>query len=445
MIKQRKIPTFLGLLILVIGMAAGFYLTQRGSSLFLRAKTTATPKQVKITNITESGFTVSWITEGKTTGFVQYGPAPAVDLTAADDRDQISGKTTAFTTHHVSLRGLKPATTYYFKIGSGDKLYDNNGQPYQVATAPTMTSPPPASDLAHGLVTQPDGSPAAGAIVYLSLANTTPLSALTKSSGSWVIPLHNARTSDLQNYTTYDRQASIEEIFVQGGEMGTATAIVTTKNDAPVPKIALGQSYDFRQSGEGEKPASPPPSSQFSLQPIASPPPQAAPVEGVVIINPAPAEKVSTTKPEIIGQGPAGQKIEILLHSLAHYSDEVEVGPDGYWRWTPPAELEPGEHTLTVSYLDNQGQKRSLSRSFVVLAAGSVPAFEATPSATTLTPTPTVTTPTPTATPSLQPASRTSLPSTEGGVPTSGNWTPTFLLFIIGISLVLFGGWWLFN
>lgn len=444
MLKLRRIPTILGLFILLAGIAAGVFLIQKGLVWFLRAEPTTTPKQVKITNISDNSFAVSWITEGKVAGFIKYSPTLSLDLIAVDDRDQISGETASYTTHHATIRGLEPATKYYFKIGSGKNLYDNNGKPYEVTTAPTTTNPPLPSDPAYGAINKPDNSPAAGAIVYLSLANTTPLSALTKNTGSWLITLNNARTIDLSTYASYDREASIEEIFVQGGAMGTATAVVTTKNDSPVPTIALGKSYDFRQAkASGEPTATPTPSdSKFSLEPIEATP---AVEKELTIINPSQGEKISTQKPEILGQGPAGVEIDISLESPATYSGKIKIGTDGNWNWSPPEDLEPGEHTVTAKYTDENGIKHLISRSFVVLAAGEELAFEASPSATptpSLSPTPTATpspTPTLTITPTPTPPARAGVPSTEAGVPEPGYLTPTFLLFIIGFSLIIFG------
>lgn len=82
-------------------------------------------------------------------------------------------------------------------------------------------------------------------IVYLSLVNAGQLSALTRSSGAWAIPLNLARKEDLSSWAQYDKEASLIEIFVQGGNKGVATAITTTRNDSPVPSITLGKILIF--------------------------------------------------------------------------------------------------------------------------------------------------------------------------------------------------------
>lgn len=437
MLKEKKIPTIIGLFLLLISLTIGVFLVRQGQVFFLRAAPEIIPSQVKITNIADSSFSISWITVKETSGFIRFGETPSSTLTATDDRDQISGETGSFQSHYVTLRNLKPKTRYFFKLGSGGKLFDNSGKPYEITTAPTITGEAPPSDIASGKIIKADSSPAGEAIVYLSLANVTPQSALVRSSGNWLIPLNTARSTDLTSFASYDKEAQVEEIFVQGGSFGTSTAIVTTKNDNPVPDIVLGKTYDFRQMVPPEISVSPtpiptgeearitPPTSKFSFEEIA-PPTEATETAELTITNPTKeGEQINTQKPEFAGTGPTGKTIQILVESPAN-SGAVIVESDGTWNWTPPTDLSPGEHKITITYLD-----QTISRTFTVLAAGTeeFPAFTATPSAT-ITPTPT-----PTATPSA----RTAMPATEEGVPEPGYLTPTFLVFIMGLGLILSG------
>lgn len=454
--KIKHLPTILGLLLVLGAIASGVVLIKKGPAFFLKASPSLTPTQIKVTNITDNSFTVSWLTDEKTSGFVKYGVDNVLSFTTQDDRDQLSGKTGNFQTHHITVKDLKASTTYSFKIGSGGKVFDNNNQPYQITTAKTTQTPPP-NDVAYGTIIDQNNNPVEGAIIYLSLANASPASTLTKSSGSWVIPLNLIRSADLNNWATYDKEASIEEILVQATPLGTATVIATTKNDSPMPKITLGQNFDFRKIAE-VKPEEEKiqmqnqatASSKFNLETEAtsspSPTPTIATSSGkLTIINPEQGENINTLKPEILGTGPIGTVLDIEIHSEASYSAKIKVDNKGNWKWSPPANLEPGEHTITASYKDKNGLLQKITRSFIVLASGesNLPAMTATPSSSaTPSPTPTLSktatisaTPTPTSTAS----GRTSMPSTEGGVPTSGNLTPTFMVFIMGLSLMFIG------
>jgi len=438
--REKRVPTILAIFVLLAALFAGVFLIQKGQTLFLRAEPEITPNQLKITNITSSSFTVSWITEKKTSGFVKFGETTSMEETAPDDRDQVSGSTGSFQTHYVTLKNLKPKTTYFFKIGSGGKIFDDSGKPYKITTAAITSGAPPPSDIASGTVLKPNGEPAEGAIVYLSMANVTPQSALARTSGSWIIPLNTAYNANLSALANYDRESQIEEIFIEGGSLGTATVITTTKNDNPVPEIMLGKNYDFRQetspASGGQKTEisiTPPPPSKFSFADLG-PARESTASSDLTILNPKENEKITTQKPEFLGTGPANETLEIVIESPI-YTDTVKTDSKGNWRFTPPTNLEPGNHTVKISF-----GGETVSAKFTVLAAGesSLPAFTATPSAT-LTPT---LKPTPTTTPSATPtsiAARTAMPATQSGVPTSGDLTSTFLLLIMGLTFIFSG------
>ena len=331
--REKRLPTIFAIFILILGIVAGVFLIKNGQAWFTRANPEITPKQLKITNITEKSFAVSWVTDGQVAGFIQYGTKEKeLFYNATDDRDQLSGTQGKFFVHHITARGLKAETNYFFKVNSGGKIFDNNGQPYQVKTAPLIQESALESDIAYGVVLKQDGSSAEGVLVYLSLANASPLSTITKSSGSWAIPLNLARSKDLLSWATYDKEASVEEIFVQGGPLGTATAIGVTKNDSPLPPITLGQNFDFRQAFVSPTPISTsqePPTSGFSVGAI-SPPTQV-----LQIINPSQGENVSTSTPEIFGTGPGGETLTIIVESPQTIQGKAIISADGSWRWTP--------------------------------------------------------------------------------------------------------------
>jgi len=481
MIREHKIPTIIGFLILTVGLIIGLFMVQNGQVFFLRASPEYTPAQVKLTNVADTSFSVSWVTERDATGFVKFGESSSsLGQTITDDRDQATGQTNNFLAHHVTIKNLKPATKYYFKLGSQSRTYDNSGKPYEILTGSSLTETKPQSDVASGIVLTSDGAKASGAIVYLSMANMTPQSALVGADGTWLIPLSTALKSDLSSFASYDKQAQIEEIFVQGAKGVSATAVVTTQNDNPTPQITLGKTYDFRkalpQNGQQPTPLptgdqtnneeTTPPESKFTFSELGSPT-LASEAAELSITNPTQGENLNTEKPEFQGTGPKGKTIQILVESPL-YNGTAVVDETGDWKWTPPANLEPGEHKITITYLG-----KSLTKTFTVLAAegNNLPAFTATPSATitptrspsptpTPTPRPTVTptpTPTPTVrltpTPTLSPtptitlaptptstaSARTSMPSTASGIPTSGSLTPTFIALIMGLILTISG------
>src|SRR5260221_13594636 len=98
-LSKKNIPTILGLLVLFAGLIGGVFLVRSSNtnSFLPRASPQTTPKNLKIRNITDTSFTVSWITDSNTVGFVRYGTnATALSTTINDDRDQSSGSTGLF-------------------------------------------------------------------------------------------------------------------------------------------------------------------------------------------------------------------------------------------------------------------------------------------------------------------------------------------------------------
>lgn len=417
-VLNKRFPTILGLLALLLGVGAGVYLTKKEQFFGLKAGPELTPRKVRLSNITENSFTVSWITDEVATGFLRYGETNEFEFSSVDERDQLTGETGSYVTHYFTVKGLKPETTYYFKLGSGKKLFDNNGNAYQVRTAPVVASLPSA-DPVTGTVLSSSGVPAEGAMIYLSVSDSSLLSTRTLENGSWALSLSMARTKDFSSYVAYDPEIAIVNIEIEGGRE-RATALVNTGNDNPVPKITLGRNHDFREKVSKEVGEETSSASHFSFEE----PTAATTSSDLVVLNPfAEGEELNTSRPEFRGKAPAGVVISIKVESETSYTGSVTVNEDGSWQWTPPADLGPGTHKITLSYIDEEGEEQTISRSFAILAAGEsgLPAFEATPSGE--------------ATPSPEP--RVSMPSTEEGVPQPGVLTPTFFLFIMGLSLLI--------
>lgn len=434
---NKRFPTILGLLLLLLGVAGGVFLVRREQLFGLKAGPELTPRKVRLSNITENSFTVSWVTDEETSGFLRYGETSEAEFTATDERDQMTDETGLYLTHYITVRGLKPESPYYFKLGSGrgKTLFDNNGQPYQLRTAAVADSLPVADPVTGTVISSAD-LPFEGALVYLSVEGSSLLSTRTLENGSWALSLSTVRTQDLFSYLTYDSETAVVNIEVEGGGE-VATALVNTANDNPVSAITLGQSYDFREplTSEEEEPESPSPG--FSFADLEEPTEATSPQEAtssadLVVLNPfTEGEVLHTLSPEFRGKAPAGVVISIKVESEIIYTGSVTVDEEGNWQWTPPADLEPGIHEITLSYIDGVGDEQTMTRSFVILAAGEsgLPAFESTPSGET--------TPSATASPSAEP--RTSMPATEGGIPQPGVLTPTFFLFIMGASLLIGG------
>lgn len=242
---NRQVPTLLGLPLIIVGITLGVALTLKVRRIQTQAQQPLSPQDIQTTNISDSSLTVSWITDQPTSGFISFGETPSLGQTSLDDRDRETAITGAYLTHHVTLSSLKPETVYYFKIGSGQKLFGKDGENFQTQTTPKLTSLS-VSDPAYGQVFKPDGSAAEGAIVYLTIPGCTPLSTLIKSSGNWLIPKNLSLKEDLSAFCQYPKQGGEFSIFIQGGSQGTSKITLLSGLDKPVANITLGKDYSFK-------------------------------------------------------------------------------------------------------------------------------------------------------------------------------------------------------
>lgn len=173
------------LTVLIIGLVLGIVVISQQTNLFPKADISNLPKDIRVSNISDNSFTVSWITDKAVNGFVSFGTTEKLGETAPDDRDSAGPKSRL--THHVTLKNLNPSVTYFYKIPSGNVS--------KQTTAPTTQDTPSLPEPIFGKV-----SPNSEAIIYSNIGNSTLLSTYTREDGNFLITLNNARTKDLNSY-----------------------------------------------------------------------------------------------------------------------------------------------------------------------------------------------------------------------------------------------------
>ncbi len=198
---------------------------------------------VKVTNVRDTSFTVSWSTDVIAPGWVNYGTSPVLGQTAYDDR----GAKAIGQSHHVTLYDLSPQTTYYFEVVSGATVGDNKGSCYQATTGPTLELP--ASDTIYGQAFESDGvTPAEGAIVYVTLRDVdgagSPgearvMSALVDADGWWQANLGNARLADGSGYFSYSAAGDAVALMVRGVHGRFVSRTMDTGDLEPAAQLIL--------------------------------------------------------------------------------------------------------------------------------------------------------------------------------------------------------------
>ncbi len=497
---DKRIPTLVGLGILVVGLVVGIVLLGTGTSVFApRATPETTPKQIRVTNVSDSSFTVSFATDEATPGFLKYGlEAQKTNTQAPDDRDKLTGSVESYTMHHITVTGLEAGTEYFYLLGTGgNTTFDNNGAPFSIKTTPRGGTPA-AAKTAYGSVTTETGSPADGAIVYIKMEGVGELSTLVKSSGSWAIPLSNARATgtgayaqvaDEQSMTvevrgvTPQQQVTYETLvsasrpvaalqFGKNTQSATLESSRSTDTDSETTAVRrgaindlLGDDADLRDKETSES----------ATLPVIS---EAAMATATASLDLTDTEHqlISTTQPVITGVVPPNVTIDIEVHSETQITQQLISNPDGTFTLDIEAlgkELEPGEHTVTYSYIDPaSGQKVTKTQTFTVapktdvqqLAQADTSDSRGRSTSTSPSPSPspfgsgnpypvggtgtqsatqsaTAGSATKSATKSATPSARTTMPSTASGIPVSGSVGTTTALVAGGLLFLLAGAW----
>lgn len=433
MIKKSKIPTILAIVILLAGTFAGvFYLNFR-QVFKIGASTSAQPKDVRISNISDNSATISWTTDSQTSDFLSWGVTEGSISTV--ENESVNGE--KFFTHSISLSGLKPSSDYFFKINSEGADFDNNGVPWKFTTGTTLAINP-FTEVISGSVINTSGQPVNRALIYITIDGYL-ASTVTSDTGNFVYQLGNVRTPDFQGYTQIDPQTTLLQVSASDGVGGSASAQIFPQSANPIPPMVLGQVYDFRNlqpSSNNQAPSAnlslPSVASQESKFNVVSASPSAS-TKSVVLESLSEGETITTTQPEFFGKGPPGATITIEVRSQDPITGDVTVPSSGSWSFSVPTNLAPGAHSVTITWKDATGITRSLTRNFIVQAS-ELPAFEATPSGSA----------SPTATPlaTLAPlATITPEPTATGSpapVPITGDLTPTILMIMMGLAVMAF-------
>lgn len=435
-----KIPTIVGILLVILIVAAIIV----GSESYLRTATTASgsiqPANVQITNVSDTTFTMSWITQTPTTGALSVAASRKTQV-LFDDRD--TNNQEKYLTHSVTFRAATPNTDYDITILSNGKKNINGETPYKVRTSEHLTAESGNLEPAYGTIASAANQPVKDALVYLTLEGGQTLSTISKPSGTWLIPLNLTRTQDLTSFLPTTERMT-ETIVVRTGNQET-NALTDTLNDSPVPAMEPDKTYDFR-SLNAKIPGQPlalvpTPRVQKSTNAVLGTS-SVKPANTVSLVIPADGASLPTTFPLIQGTGIPGKTVSLVIGITNPIGDSTKVGTNGLWSYTPKKQLTTGKQSVTITTQNLQNKPVAITHTFTILKSGTQVLGDATPSAT-LTPTNTpedTLEPTPTDDPtaSSSPTPTESLEAQE--VPTSGTTLPTIMLLILGIGLMVGGG-----
>lgn len=211
-------------------------------------------KTVEIVNLTDTGFTVVWISQIKEQGYIQYGTSKdSLTNKVYDERDGLTTKGTYYT-HSVSISRLQPETTYYFEVVSGDETYNNQEQKFSANTFATLSSPPPFDSVSGIITDMPDH----GEVIltaYIedkdesgSTGKSLKMSTLVDENGKWILSIADSRTSDGAEYFEYTNGDSFNIDLLSTVSSSTHTESIEGIKDKDV-EVELGTGQTAVGSG----------------------------------------------------------------------------------------------------------------------------------------------------------------------------------------------------
>lgn len=234
---MTRIPTTLALSVILVLLIIGvmFYLNRERST--SSESTNYTPKQVIISNIGSTFFTVSWFSASPTTGTLSWGKTPSLGQYSSDDREAETPPQDRLT-HTVTVDNLEPNLSYYFKMRNGPFFFPE--KPLEVKTTPPIS--PSAASPIIGKVTTPQGTPLADGLVFLQTKGSSQISTyLLPESGNFLLPLSEIKNSDLAS--PFALSGKVDLLITNSLTQSIVT--LDTPTNQKLPTITLGQNYDL--------------------------------------------------------------------------------------------------------------------------------------------------------------------------------------------------------
>ncbi len=239
--KTTKIPTLFGLSLLITALLLGIFIYIYKQNLNQKQRALYTPKDMTVTNLFAEQATITWWSDSPTVGQIAYGTGNILNDIQNDNRDLQETKT--HQVHFVTLRNLKPETTYKFQILSNGIKYPEKPLTFKTAVSlDTSTQNRPL----RGSVLNTNLNPIDEALVIIKIDGATEMTTFTSTAGNFIFPLKELRTSDLSSPFSIDSKTSATLIIKKGNNQSQVELNLPLDDSELLPPLTLGQNINLK-------------------------------------------------------------------------------------------------------------------------------------------------------------------------------------------------------
>lgn len=221
---NKKIPTFIGIIILVAGFLAVLFGLTQVQTIVSKATPFNIPRGITFSNFRNSSFSLSYLTDEGMVGSVIVNQSSFF----RDDRDITTKSSNKYLSHHITILADATQKETILTILSGDAQYGTLHKstytsftipdsdvceiktvpgilsicyPIRVKLPSVLTNQPAFIQPLNGVVYENNNiKPLTDGVVYFSLPNSSIETTTLRDNGTWILPLEYLRDKTLVSY-----------------------------------------------------------------------------------------------------------------------------------------------------------------------------------------------------------------------------------------------------
>jgi hypothetical protein len=259
------------------------------------------------------------------------------------------------------IAGLKPDTTYYFRVRVGTKTYNLPSLNSKTVHTPKEVKEKPVSP-AYGKVILPSTRPYANGVLIYEIDGYYPLAVITKETGEWLIPLTGLVEKKNDSITSVN---DAKEVILKLFSYPKNSIRTTIGQTRPLKQtIMAGTTSQIAQTIQ-KKDANESVLGTYTQNTVQTTYGTSA------IIYPKENALIPGNTPLIRGTGLMGSEVTILIQGpTKQYSYRAKTDETGNWLVQNPLVLEFGRYTISATIKSADNTPTIITRSFNIIKSG---------------------------------------------------------------------------